>query len=149
MKHANDVEDGLHTHAAHTAHTAHVGGHAAASTLLIGLIGNDALGREHQTGNRSRVLKRGTRDLRRVDDACLDEVFVFIGRSVVTGVALAGGAYVITFVVYVLGVKKYRSVVRITVLNGFMAFGSLMYTCSPAAVNFSFQWPALASSRWL
>ena len=44
------------------------------------------------------------------------------GLNVVTGVALAGGAYVITFVVYVLGVKKYQSIVRITVLNGFMAY---------------------------
>jgi len=44
------------------------------------------------------------------------------GFNVVSGVALAGGAYVITFVVYVLGVKKYHSIVRITVLNGFMAY---------------------------
>ncbi|MGD9020247.1 MAG: polysulfide reductase NrfD [Lysobacterales bacterium] len=44
------------------------------------------------------------------------------GLNVVTGVALAGGAYVITFVVYVLGVNKYKSIVRITVLNGFMAY---------------------------
>jgi Ni/Fe-hydrogenase subunit HybB-like protein len=44
------------------------------------------------------------------------------GFNVVTGVALAGGAYVITFVVYVLGVNKYKSIVRITVLNGFLAY---------------------------
>ena len=40
------------------------------------------------------------------------------GFDVVTGVALAGGAYVITFVVYVLKVERYHPIVRVTVLNG-------------------------------
>ena len=40
----------------------------------------------------------------------------------VTGVALAGGAYVITFVVYVMKVDKYQSIVRVTVLNGLLAY---------------------------
>lgn len=44
------------------------------------------------------------------------------GFNVVTGVALAGGAYVITFVVYVMKVDKYHSIVRITVLNGLLAY---------------------------
>lgn len=44
------------------------------------------------------------------------------GFNVVSGVALAGGAYVITFVVYVMKVDKYHSIVRITVLNGLMAY---------------------------
>ncbi len=40
----------------------------------------------------------------------------------VTGVAFAGGAYVITFMVYVLNSHQYHSIVRITVLNGFLAY---------------------------
>lgn len=44
------------------------------------------------------------------------------GFNVVTGVAFAGGAYVLTFIVYVLQVKKYQSIVRVTVLNGFLAY---------------------------
>jgi Ni/Fe-hydrogenase subunit HybB-like protein len=46
----------------------------------------------------------------------------WIGFDVVTGVALAGGAYVITFVVYVLKVERYHPIVRVTVLNGFLAY---------------------------
>ena len=44
------------------------------------------------------------------------------GFNVVTGVAFAGGAYVITFMVYILNIKKYKSIVRVTVLNGFLAY---------------------------
>ncbi len=47
---------------------------------------------------------------------------LWIGFDVVTGVAFAGGAYVITFLVYILKVKKYHSIVRVTVLNGFLAY---------------------------
>lgn len=47
---------------------------------------------------------------------------VWKGFNVVTGVAFAGGAYVITFMVYILNLKKYHSIVRITVLNGFLAY---------------------------
>ncbi len=47
---------------------------------------------------------------------------LWIGFDVVTGVAFAGGAYVITFMVYILKVKKYHSIVRVTVLNGFLAY---------------------------
>ena len=46
----------------------------------------------------------------------------WIGFDVVTGVALAGGAYVITFVVYVMKVDKYKPIVRVTVLNGLLAY---------------------------
>ena len=44
------------------------------------------------------------------------------GFNVVTGVAFAGGAYVVTFMVYILNIKKYQSIVRVTVLNGFLAY---------------------------
>lgn len=47
---------------------------------------------------------------------------LWIGFDVITGVAFAGGAYVITFMVYVLGQEKYRPIVRVTVLNGFLAY---------------------------
>jgi Ni/Fe-hydrogenase subunit HybB-like protein len=47
---------------------------------------------------------------------------LWLGFDVVTGVALAGGAYVITFVVYVMKVEKYYSIVKITVLNGLLAY---------------------------
>ncbi len=47
---------------------------------------------------------------------------LWIGFDVVTGVAFAGGAYVITFMVYILNMKKYQSIVRVTVLNGFLAY---------------------------
>jgi Ni/Fe-hydrogenase subunit HybB-like protein len=47
---------------------------------------------------------------------------LWIGFDVVTGVAFAGGAYVITFVVYVMKSEKYRPIVRVTVLNGLLAY---------------------------
>ena len=54
-----------------------------------------------------------------------------MGFDVITGVALAGGAYVITFAVYVMRVDKYQSIVRATVLNGFLAYcfygGALLF----------------------
>jgi Ni/Fe-hydrogenase subunit HybB-like protein len=46
----------------------------------------------------------------------------WLGFDVVTGIALAGGAYVITFVVYVMKADKYHSIVRVTVLNGLLAY---------------------------
>jgi len=63
----------------------------------------------------------------------LDQDFVWgiwKGFNVVTGVAFAGGAYVITFAVYVMNAEKYHSIVRITVLNAFLSYsfyaGALM-----------------------
>ncbi|MDA3893373.1 MAG: polysulfide reductase NrfD [Salinivirgaceae bacterium] len=47
---------------------------------------------------------------------------LWIGFDVVTGVAFAGGAYVVTFMVYIMNLKKYESIVRVTVLNGFLAY---------------------------
>ncbi|MDX2428724.1 MAG: polysulfide reductase NrfD [Xanthomonadales bacterium] len=56
---------------------------------------------------------------------------LWMGFDVITGVALAGGAYVITFVVYVMKVEKYHSIVRVTVLNGLLAYtfygGALLF----------------------
>ncbi len=47
---------------------------------------------------------------------------IWIGFDVMVGVAFAGGAYILTFVVYILRTDKYHPVVRATVLNGFLAY---------------------------
>jgi Ni/Fe-hydrogenase subunit HybB-like protein len=47
---------------------------------------------------------------------------IWIGFDVVTGVAFAGGAYILTFAVHILKVEKYEPIVRATVLNGFLAY---------------------------
>jgi len=47
---------------------------------------------------------------------------IWIGFDVVTGVAFAGGAYVLCFVVHILKIKKFEPIVRVTVLNGFLAY---------------------------
>jgi Ni/Fe-hydrogenase subunit HybB-like protein len=47
---------------------------------------------------------------------------LWIGFDVMAGVALAGGAYVVTFLVYVMRLEQYRPIVRVTVLNGFLAY---------------------------
>lgn len=47
---------------------------------------------------------------------------MWIGFDVMTGVAFAGGAYILTFVVYILRSEKYHSIIRATVLNGFLAY---------------------------
>jgi Ni/Fe-hydrogenase subunit HybB-like protein len=55
----------------------------------------------------------------------LDQSFpwgLWIGFDVMAGVALAGGAYVLTFLVYVLRLEMYRPIVRVVILNGFLAY---------------------------
>jgi Ni/Fe-hydrogenase subunit HybB-like protein len=47
---------------------------------------------------------------------------IWIGFDVMVGVAFAGGAYILTFVVYILRSEKYHPIVRATVLNGFLAY---------------------------
>jgi Ni/Fe-hydrogenase subunit HybB-like protein len=47
---------------------------------------------------------------------------LWIGFDVITGVAFAGGAYVLTFMVYILRMEKYRPIVRVTILNGLLAY---------------------------
>ena len=47
---------------------------------------------------------------------------LWIGFDVITGVAFAGGAYVVTFMVYILRMEKYHPIVRVVVLNGFLAY---------------------------
>jgi len=47
---------------------------------------------------------------------------IWIGFDVMVGVAFAGGAYVLTFVVYILRSEKYHPIIRATILNGFLAY---------------------------
>ena len=47
---------------------------------------------------------------------------LWIGFDVITGVAFAGGAYVISFIVYVMNQEKYRPIARVTILNGLLAY---------------------------
>jgi len=47
---------------------------------------------------------------------------LWIGFDVITGVAFAGGAYVLTLMVYVLRIEKFHPIVRVTVLNGLLAY---------------------------
>jgi Ni/Fe-hydrogenase subunit HybB-like protein len=56
---------------------------------------------------------------------------LWIAFDVMTGVAFAGGAYVLTFIVYILRVEKYHPLIRVTILNGFLAYvfyaGALLF----------------------
>ena len=53
---------------------------------------------------------------------------LWISFDVVTGVAFAGGAYVLVFMVHILNLKMYKPIMRVTVLNGFLAY--LFYSCA-------------------
>ena len=69
------------------------------------------------------IFIRFTKGLGAVVDASQDNPWgLWIGFNVITGVAFAGGAYALTFAVYVLGAKKYHFIIRATVLNGFLAY---------------------------
>lgn len=46
----------------------------------------------------------------------------WVGFDVVTGVAFAAGSYIITFTVYIMRAEKYHPIVKVTVLNGFLAY---------------------------
>ncbi|NJO90331.1 MAG: polysulfide reductase NrfD [Chloroflexia bacterium] len=46
----------------------------------------------------------------------------WINFNVITGVAFAGGAFALTFMVYILGLEKYRPIVRSTVLYALLAY---------------------------
>lgn len=47
---------------------------------------------------------------------------LWISFDVVTGVAFAGGAYVLVFMVHILNLEKFKPIMRVTVLNGFLAY---------------------------
>ena len=50
-----------------------------ASVLLLGLLGDQGLGGQHQARDAGRVLQRRAHDLGRIDDAGLDQVLVHLG----------------------------------------------------------------------
>ncbi|MCX8011956.1 MAG: polysulfide reductase NrfD, partial [Desulfobacterota bacterium] len=47
---------------------------------------------------------------------------LWIVFNVLIGIALAGGAYVLCFIYYILGYEKYHPIIRVVVLNGFLAY---------------------------
>jgi Ni/Fe-hydrogenase subunit HybB-like protein len=47
---------------------------------------------------------------------------IWIGFDVICGVAFAAGGYVLAFMVYILGLEKYRPILRVTVLNAFLSY---------------------------
>lgn len=47
---------------------------------------------------------------------------LWISFNVITGVAFAGGAYIITFMAYIMKMEKYHSIVRLAVLWGFLSY---------------------------
>ena len=66
---------------------------AALSRLLLRNLTNHRFGGQHEAGNRRCVLQGRARDLRRVDDARLHQVFVNVGLSVVAEVSVIVLAY--------------------------------------------------------
>ena len=66
---------------------------------------------------------RFTQGLSSVTESSQDRPWgLWINFNVITGVAFAGGAFVVTFMVYILGLEKYRPIVRATVLYAFLAY---------------------------
>ncbi len=56
---------------------------ACRSGFLLRNFANHSFGRQHQTGDRSRVLQGRAGHLRRIDDTRFDQIFVLVGLSVV------------------------------------------------------------------
>ena len=66
---------------------------------------------------------RFTKGLGSVIDASQEAPWgLWINFNVITGVAFAGGAFVVTFMVYILGLEKYRPIVRATVLYALLSY---------------------------
>jgi Ni/Fe-hydrogenase subunit HybB-like protein len=69
------------------------------------------------------IFIRFAKGLGAVVDASQDQPWgLWISFNVITGVAFAGGAYSLTFAVYILRAEKYHPIIRATVLNGFLAY---------------------------
>ena len=84
------VAHATHAHATHAAHPAfHAGMAVAAGFLLLGLLGDEAVGGQQQTGDADGVLQGDARDLGRVDDAGFDQVLILVRVGVVAEAALA------------------------------------------------------------
>src|SRR5439155_3813365 len=80
----------------HPAHPTHAAAHAAVTVVVVAaagagffrLLDDDAIGREQKDRNFGGVLKGGTLDLGRRDDAGLDDIDVFAAQGVVALVVL-------------------------------------------------------------
>ena len=78
--------DDLH----HAAHTTHVG-HRRSSRFILWRFRHHGFCGQQQTGHRGRILQCCASDLGRVDDAELDQLAIFAGRSVISKIAAAFG----------------------------------------------------------
>jgi Ni/Fe-hydrogenase subunit HybB-like protein len=65
---------------------------------------------------------------------------LWIAFDVLIGIAFAGGAYVLTLVYYILGVEKYHPIIRVTILNGFLAY---VFYSSALLLDLGRPWNAL------
>src|SRR4051812_18129188 len=81
-----DMRVRVHKRLVHVAHAAAVAARHCRSLLLFRNFGDKSFGGEHQAGDRSRVLQGSARDLGRVNDTGLDQVFEFAGLGVVAEV---------------------------------------------------------------
>src|ERR1700761_1856861 len=73
----------------HVAHTAAVTATGRSRTLRLWDVGNHRLGRQHQAGNRSRILQRSAGYLGRIDHTSRNQIFVLVGAGVVAVVRVA------------------------------------------------------------
>lgn len=65
---------------------------------------------------------------------------LWIAFDVMIGIAFAGGAYALCFAYYILGVEKFHPIVRVTILNGFLAY---MFYSSALLLDLGRPWNAL------
>ncbi len=73
------MNSGLHhaAHAAHAAHATHTAWHtAAAFSFFLRVFSDHALGGQQKSGNTGCILQGKTGNFCRVDDACLEQIFI-------------------------------------------------------------------------
>ena len=72
------------THAAHSWYT----GSLTAGAFLLRNFGNHSLGRNHQTGNRRRILQSCSDNLGRINNTSFDHINIFTCLGIITKVAI-------------------------------------------------------------
>ena len=97
-------------------HSTHAASGHSRSGFLLGELGHHGLGGDQEARNRSRILQRGANDLRRVDNARLNQVLVFFGLRVKAEtvfasdaaglLALAGVAIIGSLIIFTLSVNR-------------------------------------------
>src|SRR3989344_8366781 len=70
-------------HVIPSAHTTHAAAHSRLVVFLLRHFGHHRFSRDEHGGDRRRVLKRGTGNLRGINHACLHQIFVLVGRGIV------------------------------------------------------------------